>query len=348
MLASSLVFHKLKSYGISRHLGLISSFLSKRRLRVVLDGKFSQVYLVNSGIPQGSILNPTIFLLNLNDLSDDAICNIAIYADNTTLYCKWDQASDLSQQLELSSKLKSGVRDAVDWDRKELVGLNAGKTQLVSFDWSNNTGAVDVKINGSLVEEKSSFKKLRLAFSSKLDWGSYFISIAKTASSKIGALICSMKFLSPEFAFYLFKSTVRLYMKYCCHIWAGAPFFYLELLDKLQKRICRSVRPSLAVSLEPLAHRWNGASLSLFCRYYFGRYLSELAQLVPLPYIWGSSTCYSDRLHGFSVTIPRCYKDLYVNSFFPRTARLWNYLPIECFLLIYDLNGFKSWINQEY
>ena len=143
----------------------------------------------------------------------------------------------------------------MDWDRKGLVGLNAGKTQLVSFDWSNNTGAVDVKINGSLVEEKSSFKMLRLAFSSKLDWGSYFISIAKTALSKIGALICSMKFLSPEFAFYLFKATVRLYMKCCCHIWAGAPIFYLELLDKLQKRICRSVRPSLAVSLEPLAHR---------------------------------------------------------------------------------------------
>ena len=115
---------------------------------------------------------------------------------------------------------------------------------------------------------------------------------------------------------------------------------YLELLDKLQKRICRTVDPSLAASLEPLAHRRNLASLSLFYRSKFGRCSSELAQLVRLPYSRGRSTRYSDRLHDFSVTIPRCYKDVYVNSFFPRTARLWNSLPIECFPLTYDLKTF--------
>ena len=73
-----------------------------------------------------------------------------------------------------------------------------------------------------------------------------------------------------------------------------------------------------------------------------GRCLSELVQLVPLPYSWRRSTSYSDRLHKFFVIIPRChhsYKDIYVNSFFPRTARLWNSLPIECFTLTYDVNG---------
>ena len=75
-------------------------------------------------------------------------------------------------------------------------------------------------------------------------------------------------------------------------------------------------------SLEPLAHRRNVASLSLFYRYYFGSCSSELAQLVPLPFSRGRSSCYSDRLHHFSVTIPSCYKDVYVNSFLPRTARL--------------------------
>ena len=113
---------------------------------------------------------------------------------------------------------------------------------------------------------------LGLTFSSKLEWGSYIISIAKTASKKIGALIRSMKFFSPEVALYLYKSTIRPCMEYCCHVWAGAPSCYLELLDKLQKRICRIVGPSLAASLEPLAHRQNVTSLSLFYRCYFGRY----------------------------------------------------------------------------
>ena len=94
------------------------------------------------------------------------------------------------------------------------------------------------------------------------------------------------------------------------------PSCYLELLDKLQKRICRTVGPSLAVSLELLAHCRNVASLSLFCRYYFGRCSPELAELVPLPYSRGRSTRYSDSLHDFCVTIARYYKDVYVNSFF--------------------------------
>ena len=187
---------------------------------------------------------------------------------------------------------------------------------------------------------------LGLTFFSKLDWGSYIISIAKSASKKIGALTYSMKFLSPEVALYLYKSAIRSCMEYWCHVRAVAPSCYLELLDKLHKRICRIVGPSLAAFLEPLAHRRNVPSLSLFFRYYFGRCSSELAQLVPYRYFRGRSTRYSDRLHDFSVTIPRCYKDVYVSSFFPRTARLWTSLPIECFPLTYDLSGFKSRINR--
>ena len=117
------------------------------------------------------------------------------------------------------------------------------------------------------------------------------MSIAKPTSKKIGALIHSMKFLSPEVALYLYKSIVWPCIEYCCHIWAVVPSCYLELLDKLQKQICSTVGPSLAASLKPLAHHQNVASLSLFCRYYFGKYSSEL---VPLPYSQGRSTHYSD------------------------------------------------------
>ena len=112
-------------------------------------------------------------------------------------------------------------------------------------------------MDGSVLEEKTCFKILGLTFSSKLDWGSYIVSIAKTASKKIGALICSMKFLSPEVALYLYKSTIQPCMEYCYHVWAGAPSCYLEMLDKQQKWICRTVGPSLAASLESLAHHQN-------------------------------------------------------------------------------------------
>ena len=90
-----------------------------------------------------------------------------------------------------------------------------------------------MKIDGSVLEEKPSFEMLWLTFPSKLDWGYYIISIATTASKKIRALISSMKFLSLEVALYLCKSTICPCMEYCCHVWAGAPSSYLELLDEL-------------------------------------------------------------------------------------------------------------------
>ena len=90
-------------------------------------------------------------------------------------------------------------------------------------DLINNNSSIDVKIGGSVIGEKSSLKMLALTFSSKLDWGSYIVSIAKTASKKIGALIRSMKFLSTGVALYLYKSTIRPCMEYCCHVWAIAP-----------------------------------------------------------------------------------------------------------------------------
>ena len=189
----------------------------------------------------------------------------------------------------MASALESDLWDIVDGDRKWLVDVNAGKTQLFLFEWSNNAGTIDVKIGASFT------------FSSKLDWGSYTISIGKTATKKIGALIRSMKFLSPEVDLYLYKSVIWPCMEYCCHVWADAPSCYLELLDKLQKRICRTV----SLHLLPL---WTIGSLlkcrSLYHRHYFGRSLSELAELAPLPYFQGRSTCYSDKVHNFSVTIP--------------------------------------------
>ena len=110
----------------------------------------------------------------------------------------------------------------MDWGKKWLVDFNVGKTQLVTFDRSNNSGSIDIKMDGSVYEEKYSLKILRLTFSSKLDWGSYIISIAKTASKKIEALIRSMKFPSPKVALYFYKSTTLPFMEYCCHICAGA------------------------------------------------------------------------------------------------------------------------------
>ena len=116
---------------------------------------------------------------------------------------------------ELSFELESDLRDIVERSRKWLVDFNAGKAQLVSFDWSNNTGAIDGKKDGSFLEEKSSFKIMRLSFSSNCIGALTLSLLLKlTASKEIGALIRFAKFLSPEVVLYLYKSTRQL-----CHVW---------------------------------------------------------------------------------------------------------------------------------
>ena len=120
------------------------------------------------------------------------------------------------------------------------------------------------------------------------------------------------------------KPSIQHSMEYCCHISVGAPSYYLEMLYKLQKLICTAVGPSIAASFDLLAHHRNVA-LSLLCWYYFSRSSSKLAQLVPFPYSHGRSTHYCDILLDFSVTIPRCYKEVYVNSFMSKTLEFFSY-----------------------
>ena len=124
------LLHKLKSYGISGQIfGLISSFLSNRWLQVVVDGKSSQEYPVNARVPQGPILSPKLFLLYINDLPYNVICHIAIYADDTTLYSKCDQTSD----VKISCK---NVNQQVKIFNKTIINMfsNFVPNKLVTFN----------------------------------------------------------------------------------------------------------------------------------------------------------------------------------------------------------------------
>ena len=225
-------------------------------------GKSSQEYPINAGVPRGSIFGPTLFLWYINDLRN-VICNITNYADDTTLY---SQAFDLWQQLELGPELESDLQVTKEWGRKWLVDFNAEKTQLVLFDLSNNTGAIDVEIDGSVLEEKSYFNMLGLTFSSKL-----VLSFAKTASKKIEVFIHAMKFLSPEVAVYLYKSTIQPSMEYfvMCGLVLQVPSwnFYISYKNRYAGLLVLHLLPLWTLGSSSECSQLK----SFFYRYYFGR-----------------------------------------------------------------------------
>ena len=139
-------------------------------------------------------------------------------------------------------------------------------------------------------------------------WGCIFLLNwieAFTLSLLLKLPLRKMGFWFVLWSFFLLKS-LCVSINLWGHVGIDASSCYLEITDKLQKWISKTVGPSLAASVKPVAHYGNVASLTLFYGYYFGRYLSQLAQLVPLPYYQGRSNCYPDWLHDFSVTIPRC------------------------------------------
>ena len=120
-----------------------------------------------------------------------------------------------------------------------------------------------MKIDGSILEEQSFFMMLGLYFACKLDWGSYIIFIAKAASKKIEALICSMKYLSFEVTVHLYKCTLWSCLEYCCHVLSSAPSWYLKCQIDYKKKYVGLLVLHLLSFLEHLAHCQNIASVYL-------------------------------------------------------------------------------------
>ena len=126
------ILHKLCSYGISGRLySTVESFLLGRKMRVVINGQKSEVFETNAGVPQGSVLGPTLFLLFINDLPSSELRSlINIFADDTTLY--GSTSKDLSIE-GLDDNLTGDLSITAQWGNRWLVTFNASKTKLVTF-----------------------------------------------------------------------------------------------------------------------------------------------------------------------------------------------------------------------
>ena len=344
------LLHKLPSYGLPPQLcHLLSSFLSGRSLHVVVDGVSSDTIGINSGVPQGSILAPTLFLLHINDLLGVTTCPIHSFADDSTLHTAFSSRIPISSQETKNSRrrqvnaVNEDLAEITAWGTNNLVEFNATKTQACIFSRKAELSMPDIVMSGSTIPTKPTISMLGISISNTLSWDNHVRSIAKAASQKLGFLFRAKSYFTPQQLLMIYKAQIRPVLEYCSHIWGSAPKHTLMLLDSIQRRAIRLVGDAtLTHSLTSLEHRRKVGDLSLFYRYFHGKCSSEISAIIPSLAIPIRRTRQAQSAHPFVVNLERCRTALYQNSFIHRTARLWNSLPEEVFPTTYNLQKFKK------
>lgn len=346
---------KLPMYGLHPSLiTWIGNFLSGRTISVRVDGSLSNPLPISSGVPQGSVLSPVLFLLFINDLFSSTLLSAHSFADDTYLSSSFSFQSHLiaskntpSQRAESTSALNHNLALIEEWASNNLVKLNENKTMQLVVSRKRNPSYPLIQLNGASLTLTDSLPLLGLSISPDLNWKTHISSIAKGASRKLGFLFRARSYFTSAQLLTLYKSQIRPSIEYCSHVWGGAPQSSLSLLDKIQAKAIRLINSSnLTNNLQSLSHRRYVADLSIFYRFYHGHCSQEIQDIVPIPLERCRTTRSQSHAHPFQVTLSNCRTLSHSSSFIPRTSKLWNMLPPSTFPHQYNLNSFKRSVNQ--
>ena len=225
---------KLPSYGFYPSLcSFISNFLSNRSIAAVVDGHCSSPRPINSGVPQGSVLSPTLFLLFINDLLNLTQCPIHSYADDSTLHFSTSfNRRPTQQELDASrrdatDRLTSDLSLISEWGRANLVLFNASKTQFLQLSTRHNLpDNYPLFFNDTQLSLSPTLDILGLSFTKNLNWKSHISSLAKSASMKLGVLWRLRPFFSPPNCL-LYTGALSV------HVWSMLPMFGGDPLTQL-------------------------------------------------------------------------------------------------------------------
>lgn len=346
---------KLNSYGIGQDLVLlIRSFLTDRSIQVVLDGVSSTKHSLNAGVPQGSVLSPTLFLIFIDDLLKLTVNPIHSFADDSTLHCSFQFNHPVSRTLAnhhrqlVTNSLNDDLSKIFEWGSHNMVTFNASKTQTTYF----TNKRLDVEPNHTIQFDNANtsystvgLNILGINLSDKLLWNDHIRSVALQAARRLGFLRRCSKYISRANKLLIYKAFIRPVLEYNSHLWAGAPISSLKIVDSIQKRAIRILCCSDS-DIQSLDHRRTVGCLSLFYRYYHGHCSQELFNLMPDNANLDPRLRSSLMANRFAVTIERSRTARYSNTFLPRTSKLWNAVPDWVFPLTYNIQKFKNNLNQ--
>ncbi|KAL8614243.1 hypothetical protein ACOMHN_026460 [Nucella lapillus] len=323
----SLLLHKLHRYGVQGHTNRwIASFLQNRQQAVVVNGSCSEFVPVRSGVPQGSVLGPFLFLAYINDLPDNLTTNSRLFADDTAVYNRVCSTHD-------QDVLQQDLHRLADWEMSWDMQFHPAKCNTLPVTRKRRPLQFNYQLHDHHLEVVDSAKYLGVTLQNKMDWEDHINSIWTKANQVLGFLRRNLKISSPSIKAKAYKTFVRPLLEYSASVWDPYEKQHKVKLENIQRRAARFVlnryqrSDSVTTMLEilgwkPLEDRRKKARLLMFYKI-----KNNLVNCPRLKEQLQSPRKRAQRCHDQQMTQIATSTDYRLMSFLPRTIVDWNSLP---------------------
>ena len=320
------LLHKLQNFGITgRTHTWISNFLTKRRQRVVVDGDHSQWVHVRSGVPQGTVLGPLLFLAYINDLPDKITSEVRLFADDCVMYRPIHDDSDVE-------RLQTDLNTLSLWQDNWQMQFNAKKCFVLKVSHSRTKSTHQYTLGQSILQETDSHSYLGVSITKDLKWDSHINQCVSKAKRVLGLVCRNLHPCNTDLKATAYKSLVRPHLEYSCTVWDPHNQGLIQKLEAVQRRAarfaCRNYdrHSSVTKMLEDL--KWDSLQMRRQANRLTLLYKSINGQVaIPAQTFLTPVVRPTRRNNSQAFIRPQASKDAYKNSFFPKTINEWNILP---------------------
>ena len=330
-----LLLHKLRSFGFhSNLLSWFEAYLTGRRQRVVVDGIHSDWLPVVSGVPQGSILGPLLFVLYINDLPSVAQhTKIALFADDAKCYTNVKTSSDCE-------RLQADLNALVSWSNTWQLNFHPSKCQVITMSRRRKPVVFDYIMDGNSLSKIDTIKDLGVDISAKLVWDTHVNRVVKKCNRKMGMIMRTVGFHAPvKVTKTLYSSLIRSDLEYGSCLWSGTSKHNVQVLEGVQRRATKFIlhypdqdykERLTSLKLLPLTLRRDKFDLLFFYKCKEGHYDLNIDNFTEFSVRNGlghpTTRSSSD---SFKLKSQFCKTEAHIAFYFNRIVPLWNQLPLS-------------------
>ena len=323
----------------------IESFLNNRSPEVLVEGHASSSAPVTSGVPQGSVLGPLLFLLYINDMPGRVASTTRLFADDSLLYRKIRTAKDTDILQEDLKKLE-------EWEKDWQMQFNPSKCETIHITRKRNPIRRTYELHGHKLADVKSGKYLGVTLHEKLNWNQHIEDVSKKANSSLAFLRRNVTSCPPDVKAQCYKSLVRPILEYASPVWDPYTGTSISQLEAVQRRAARFVmgdyRTTSSTSQMIATLGWptlqqRRTDARLVLMYRIVHHLID----IPADLYLHPATVSLQRGRNVCFLIPYCRTDLYRHSFFPATIHAWNQLPASI-ATAQTLDSFKAGLAKQH